>query len=241
MNIYKKLLEVKKKVPYLQKDRKKGDGLMYSYVTPGAVLSTLNPLLNEAGIFLKTEIIKATTSRIFAKKKSIDVYMEKKEKVMIDVHETQFDLDLKFTWIDTEDGERDECFFSATGVNGDDKGLGSALTYAERYFLLKTFNIPTDEDDPDNFQAKHMSEEDKKAIADKAAEKAKEDQQVAAEKKQRDINAVVSRLKSCNTVDELKELKSKTDTWILKTPEFGNAATLRFAEISTPKKELQPA
>ena len=35
-----------------------------------------------------------------------------------------------------------------------EKGLGSALTYAERYFLLKYFHINTDEDDIDNPERK---------------------------------------------------------------------------------------
>ena len=31
---------------------------------------------------------------------------------------------------------------------------GAALTYYERYFLLKFFQIPTSKDDPEHFQAK---------------------------------------------------------------------------------------
>ena len=57
---------------------------------------------------------------------------------------------MKFTWIDVENGEKDEIFFGANGQNDWDKGVGSALTYAERYFLLKFFHIATDEDDIDN-------------------------------------------------------------------------------------------
>ena len=34
-------------------------------------------------------------------------------------------------------------------MNNWDKGLGSALTYGERYFLLKFFHIATDKDDVD--------------------------------------------------------------------------------------------
>ena len=56
---------------------------------------------------------------------------------------------MKFTWIDIETGEKDENLFGANGQNGFDKGVGSALTYAERYFLLKYFHIATDEDDID--------------------------------------------------------------------------------------------
>ena len=44
--------------------------------------------------------------------------------------------------------------FGANGQNDWEKGLGSALTYAERYFLLKFFHIATDEDDIDNEQRK---------------------------------------------------------------------------------------
>jgi len=57
---------------------------------------------------------------------------------------------MKFTWIDCETGETDENLFGANGQNDWEKGLGSALTYAERYFLLKYFHIPTDKDDIDN-------------------------------------------------------------------------------------------
>jgi len=35
-----------------------------------------------------------------------------------------------------------------------EKGPGKALTYAEKYFLLKFFNIATSADDPDTFQKK---------------------------------------------------------------------------------------
>lgn len=59
-------------------------------------------------------------------------------------------LDMKFTWVDCETGEKDENYFGANGQNDFEKGFGSALTYGERYFLLKYFHIATDEDDIDN-------------------------------------------------------------------------------------------
>lgn len=236
MNIYKKLLEIKKKVPYIKKDREKGNGLLYSYATPEIVLGSINPLLNEAGIFLKTEVINCSTTRIFAKKKAIDVYINKQaESVVIDVHETLFDLDLRFTWIDTEDGERDECLFSASGVNGDEKGLGSALTYAERYFILKTFNIPTGNDDPDAFQTKHLSIEEKKAIAEEqriASENHQQALKATAEKRSQEVKLAIGKLANCESVEELKLLKSISDLWVLETPDFKRAATKRFEEIT---------
>jgi hypothetical protein len=56
---------------------------------------------------------------------------------------------MKFTWVDCETGETDVNMFAANGQNDWEKGLGSALTYGERYFLLKYFHIATDEDDVD--------------------------------------------------------------------------------------------
>jgi len=234
MSIYKKLLAVKKAVPYLQKDKPKGNGLQYSYVTPGAVLSAVNPLLNEHGLFLKTEVVRCTTTRIFAKKKYIDVYnMGQKESVMIDVHETLFDLDLKFTFVDTDSDDQAEFLFSASGVNGDEKGLGSALTYAERYFLLKTFNIPTDDDDPDAFQTKHMSEEDKKAANDTKLKESNAKAAAEIEKRTAEINDAVKKLANCETVDELKMFKDTLPEYIVKSKAFTTPATARYNEIKT--------
>ena len=66
---------------------------------------------------------------------------------------------MKFTWIDVETGEKDECLWGANGQNDWDKGVGSAMTYAERYFLLKYFHIATDEDDIDNPKVDEFIEE----------------------------------------------------------------------------------
>ena len=57
---------------------------------------------------------------------------------------------IKKVRIDIETGDTDVNLFGANGQNGFEMGLGSALTYAERYFLLKYFHISTDEDDIDN-------------------------------------------------------------------------------------------
>jgi hypothetical protein len=60
------------------------------------------------------------------------------------------------TWINADDPkEIIECIWYAQGVDiAGEKGVGKALTYAEKTFMLKFFNIPTDKDDPDSFQQK---------------------------------------------------------------------------------------
>jgi hypothetical protein len=59
------------------------------------------------------------------------------------------------------------CTWYGQGVDiAGEKGVGKAMTYAEKYFMLKFFNIPTDKDDPDSFQDK-LDKEDKEDKAPK--------------------------------------------------------------------------
>lgn len=138
-SLYKKLLEVQKRVIGLGKDKK---SFGYDYVTGAKVLEHIKPILNECGILLKQEIVSVERERIDYKAKSGE-----KSEMLYSVYQ-------KFTWIDAETGERDENTFFSSGMNDWEKGLGSALTYAERYFLLKYFHIATDEDDIDNEERK---------------------------------------------------------------------------------------
>lgn len=147
MSIYKKLLEVQKKVIGLGKDKK---SFGYDYVTGSKVLEHIKPILNEYGILLKQEVVSVEKERIDYKAKSGE-----KSEMLYSVYQ-------KFTWIDTETGEKDENSFFSSGMNDWEKGLGSALTYAERYFLLKYFHIATDEDDIDNQDRKQEPKKQEK-------------------------------------------------------------------------------
>jgi len=136
MNIFQKLLEIQKQVNGLGKDK---SSFNYKYVTGSKVLEHIKPIMNEHGLILKQEVLSIENDKIdYLTSKGVSK-IEVLSKVM-----------MKFTWIDSETGERDENMFGANGFNEFEKGLGSALTYAERYFLLKYFHISTDEDDIDN-------------------------------------------------------------------------------------------
>jgi len=232
MNIYQKLLEVKKRVPYLQKDKK---GHNYTYATPSNVLSTLNPILNEVGLLLKSEIIEGKTERIFQKLKNTDVYVDgKKETRIIDVHETLFNVSMRMTWVDVESGEKDENLWFSSGVNGDEKGFGSACTYAERYFMLKFFNIPTDDDDPDSFQDKHLSEEER--------------QKQAQAKVDKEFDDAIKEIDNAKSNDDLTKIKAKypnilkhlTKKMVEKSESFKTATEKPVKETSETKAEVPP-
>lgn len=135
LNLYQKLLTIQQKISGLGKDKK---GNNFEYVTGNKVLEHIKPLMNELGLILKPEILSIDNVRHDYQTRN-GSKSEINSKVM-----------MKFTWIDTATGERDENLFGANGQNDWDKGVGSALTYGERYFLLKYFHIATDEDDIDN-------------------------------------------------------------------------------------------
>ena len=139
MSIYKKLLIIQQKIVGLSKDKSTHN---YKYVTGDKVFEHIKPFMNELGLLLKQEILSIENTRQDYQTKN-GSKSEILSKVM-----------MRFTWIDTETGEKDENLFGANGQNDWEKGLGSALTYGERYFILKFFHISTDEDDVDNDKRK---------------------------------------------------------------------------------------
>jgi len=149
-NLYKKLVEVRKSVDYLQKTAK---GEQYNYTSSSQVLSAVRAKMNELGLLLIANISAHNL-----------IQYENAKGVMVNFTE----VDLVMEWIDTESGETKEIPWYGQGFDlAGEKGVGKALTYAEKYFILKQFNIPTDKDDPDAFQEKHASAEDLKAAQEK--------------------------------------------------------------------------
>ena len=152
MNIYQKLHKIQSAILGLGKDKK---GNNYEYVTGNKVLSEIKPLMNDLGLLLKQEVI------------SIDNVRQDYATRNGNKSEINSKVMMRFTWVDVETGEKDENLFGANGLNDWDKGVGSALTYGERYFLLKYFHIATDEDDIDNPDRK---KEEPETIKDNTAE-----------------------------------------------------------------------
>lgn len=159
INLYKKLLKIQQNTRGLGKDSSANG---YKYVSGSKVLDHIKPLMNDMGVLLIQEVLSLDNERMDY---SVSSGKEKSEILTR--------VSMKFTWIDVESGERLECLFAANGQNGWDKGLGSALTYAERYFLLKFFHVSTDEDDIDNPNRKPDSDEGGKPKKQKEGDKPK--------------------------------------------------------------------
>lgn len=133
-----KLAALQSSVRGLGKDTK---GNSYEYVSGRKVLDAVRPRMDELGLLLVQEVVDIRNERVDYSVGS-DTKVRQKSEMFTSAS-------MLFTWIDAETGETLPVRFAANGCNGWDKGLGSALTYGERYFLLKFFHIATDEDDVD--------------------------------------------------------------------------------------------
>lgn len=138
MNLCKKLVEIRKIVPYLQKGNQ---GHQFKYVSSSDTLAAVKAKMDELDVLL----VPAVTH-----------HEVRDHKTKNGGHEYFTILSMNFTWINANNPEdRIIMPWTGQGLDSGEKGVGKALTYAEKYFILKFFNIPTDKDDPDSFQQKN--------------------------------------------------------------------------------------
>ena len=143
LNVYQKLAYVRQKAPYIQKSKR---GQQYSYVGSSDVLSALNTVINQVGLILKPEIV---AHQVRESQDEVWKADKVKKEPVAKKRTTYFtELELMMTWINIHNpSEIVACSWYSQGVDIEgEKGVGKALTYAEKYFLLKFFNIATDDD-----------------------------------------------------------------------------------------------
>ncbi|MEH7255078.1 ERF family protein [Neobacillus niacini] len=150
LNIYQKLIEVRKAVPYLKKE---AAGKQYNYTGSSQVLASVRSKMDELGLLLIPRIIGKEISESQIEFKDTTGNVNKRTTTYFT------ELIMTMTWVNADKpDETIECPWYGQGVDvAGEKGVGKALTYAEKYFILKQFNIATDKDDPDAFQEKAES------------------------------------------------------------------------------------
>lgn len=150
MGIYEKLGNIYAKVGYLQKSQQ---GKQYNYVGSSDVLASVRSQMVEQKVLLEPRIINAGIRDYTTKTGTAQIFTE---------------LEMTMTWVDLENpSDKIELPWYAQGMDlAGEKGVGKALTYGEKYFLLKFFNIATDESDPDAFQQKAESMQPPKKISE---------------------------------------------------------------------------
>jgi len=124
LNIYQKLVEVRKHVEYVQKSSK---GYNFKYANEDAILSAIRPAMDELGLILEFEMLEPKP-----------------------ISEKVCQVGFVFTWINAENpSERIEKKMFLQGPIGDVQKMGGLMTYSNRFFLYKFFNVPTGDLDPD--------------------------------------------------------------------------------------------
>ena len=152
-NIDEKLQEIKEEVCIMQKNK---DGYGYSYVDEESILLKVNTKMIDLNLRLIPKIVPSTFNT------QIVNYKDKKGN---DVTDILVSSEMSFVWKDIETGETEEIPWGLVGQQNDgSQAFGSGLTYSNRYFLLKFFNISTSKDDPDAIRKKLKEEEETKKM-----------------------------------------------------------------------------
>lgn len=141
LNLNQKLVKIGQSVEYLQK---KVEGVHKNkYIDSAELLKAIRVKMNEYNVLLIIDIVDPKTDK--------------------DGNGFTFQSVINYTWINSDTKESLEIKWFATGIHRSDPSMafGSALTYSERYFFLKFFQIPTGNDDPELFIQKNMTNEDK--------------------------------------------------------------------------------
>lgn len=135
-NLYQRILDVKANIEGFTKD---AEGYKYNYVEGSQILHKIRKKMEDNSLLLFPSVKQASYSEI-----EVMVKGKKKPNILVQ-------MDMTYTFLNADNPEEQLVIpFFAIGHQDDaSKAYGTALTYAERYFLLKFFNIPTDEDDAD--------------------------------------------------------------------------------------------
>lgn len=143
LNLHQKMVEIRRTVEFLKKENQ-GHG--FKFVSSSQTLLAVKEKMDELGVLLLPSVDGHTVSPHTTSGGKSWYFTE---------------IDLEYSWINAEDPkDREVVKWYGQGLDDGEKGVGKAFTYAEKYLMLKTFNIPTDKDDPD--ASKPPSEQDKK-------------------------------------------------------------------------------
>lgn len=147
--LWQKLIEVRQSCPALSKDSM-NQWYKFKYVSSTQTLGALRSKMDELGVLLVPQVKEYTVTDHTTKKGD---------------HEYFTEIKLSYVWINADNpDETITCDWYAQGLDDAEKGVGKALTYGEKYFLLKFFNIPTDNADPDAGRGKNRNKYDTPSI-----------------------------------------------------------------------------
>ena len=168
MNIYEKMLKATDSINKVAKNLKVGVGQnQYKAVGEADVLEAVKPIEVELGIYSYPKDRKIIETNVFTTTSEYNGKITEKNTLFIRIETT-------YRFVNTEKPEEYiEVTTYGDGVDTQDKAPGKAMTYSDKYALLKAYKIETG-DDPDQHVSQNMKrkevdevEEIEKKLVDK--------------------------------------------------------------------------
>lgn len=178
MNVHEKILRIAQMAGVLQKNKA---AYNFKYTPEDEIQAKVTAGMKKFGVLLVPSIVPGSLHvEPFAYEK-----YNKITKKMETVKEIMVWGDMICRWYNTENPQDvlEAGWVFAAQKDDISQALGGALTYSNRYYLMKTLQLATVEDDPDNYRSKQRFAEEaereeelrdlRQAILDTAAEKIK--------------------------------------------------------------------
>lgn len=199
LNLFERLLAITKELGKVEKSLNVSTGKgSYKALSEGDVLAAIKPLETEFGVFSYPVNREVVDSQILA----------------ADGQKKTFFLRIKTTYrfvnVNNPAEFIDICSFG-DGIDTGDKGCGKAITYSDKYALMKLYKIETGED-PDQFASPQNSN---------IAAELTTGYDLVSEKqlnilKQYYTGANLTKLLKCNNISAIEELPKKKATELIK-------------------------
>ena len=149
-----KLFEIKNEISIMQKN---SEGHGYTFVDEESILLKVNDKMKQLGLRLIPNFVPNTMHTEIVK------YENAKGQPKTDILVSS---EMTFTWEDLETNEKEVNNWFMVGQQADgSQAMGSGLTYSNRYFLLKYFNVATSKDDPDTIRSQMEKEDEQKKLS----------------------------------------------------------------------------
>lgn len=144
-----KLCEVMAATGYVEKtgtNQKQG----YKYATEADVLAMLRKELASRNVFVFPSVVSVNRAAHSKTSGGYDMFIT--------------DVMVKWTFLDGDTGETQECMMPGCGTDTGDKGIYKAVTGSSKYLFLKSFMLPTGDDPEDEKVDKEEGKSAAKAV-----------------------------------------------------------------------------
>ena len=170
LNLYQKLAKIRKMAEYLRKN-KAGHG--YKYVSEDEILLKVTAGMEKYGVSLIPRMVHGSENLTRTQYTKIKEQADKTGDIIRTENSADdfvFTAQMEMVWVNDDNPEEQLTIpWMLVGQQSNaSMSMGSGLTYSNRYFLLKFFQVATSEDDPDYYKerkADAANEEEKAVVA----------------------------------------------------------------------------